>query len=255
MDLSKDINKAENSSEKKLNLPQTKMSWLSIVSFCLALFPWIFRHVIYTGLISNIVLSFILLSWPLSILAGIFAMIIIRRKNKPLKGTKLAIAGITISIASLLILIAYYNIVARKIYEPMEKINACRKNMSTLRDALKAYTNKHDGRIPASQWCDELITKESVLPETFICPTSHAKTGQSSYALNKNIVGMKLEDIPRDVVLLFETQPGWNQVGGPELFTTENHQVTWGKYGDVICIRGRAKNLPEEEIYKLRWKP
>jgi hypothetical protein len=54
------------------------------------------------------------------------------------------------------------------------------------------------------------------------------------------------------MVFLFESKPGWNQHGGPELFTFDNHDPRGGcvllKDGTVRFIR------TEEELHALRWK-
>jgi hypothetical protein len=57
---------------------------------------------------------------------------------------------------------------------------------------------------------------------------------------------------PRDVVLLFESRAGWNQCGGPELFTFDNHDP---KGGCVMLNNGEVKFIrTEEELKQLRWK-
>ena len=54
------------------------------------------------------------------------------------------------------------------------------------------------------------------------------------------------------MVLLFETKAGWNQHGGPELFTFDNHEP---KGGCVLLNDGTVKFIrTEEELQKLRWK-
>jgi hypothetical protein len=53
-------------------------------------------------------------------------------------------------------------------------------------------------------------------------------------------------------VLLFETKDGWNQHGGPELFTFDNHDP---KGGCVLLNDGSVKFIrTEEELNNLRWK-
>ncbi len=55
-----------------------------------------------------------------------------------------------------------------------------------------------------------------------------------------------------DTVLLFETKAGWNQHGGPELFTFDNHNP---KGGLVLLNDGTVKFIrTEEELKQLRWK-
>ncbi len=77
----------------------------------------------------------------------------------------------------------------------------------------------------------------------------------SDYAMNPNCT----PDSPPDMVLLFESRPGWNQHGGPELFTFDNHDPKGGCVllhsdqsrfdGDtVLFIR------TEEELHALRWE-
>jgi hypothetical protein len=58
---------------------------------------------------------------------------------------------------------------------------------------------------------------------------------------------------PPDTVLLFETKPGWNQHGGPELFTLDNHDP---KGGCVLLNDGTVRFIrTKEELAQLRWKP
>ncbi|MDI9432852.1 MAG: hypothetical protein QM570_14145 [Planctomycetota bacterium] len=57
---------------------------------------------------------------------------------------------------------------------------------------------------------------------------------------------------PPDMVLLFETKAGWNQHGGPELFTFDNHDP---KGGCVLLNDGTVKFIrTEEELHALRWR-
>jgi hypothetical protein len=58
---------------------------------------------------------------------------------------------------------------------------------------------------------------------------------------------------PADTVLLFETATGWNQHGGPELFTFDNHDA---KGGCVLLNDGTVRFVrTKEELAQLRWKP
>jgi hypothetical protein len=70
----------------------------------------------------------------------------------------------------------------------------------------------------------------------------------SDYAMNSN----RREDSPGDMVFLFESKPGWNQHGGPELFTFDNHDP---KGGLVLLNDGSVKFIrTEEELKRLRWE-
>ncbi|MCU0918237.1 MAG: hypothetical protein MUC88_27280, partial [Planctomycetes bacterium] len=86
----------------------------------------------------------------------------------------------------------------------------------------------------------------------FVCPSVHAAadendassqttiTWTSDYAMNSSC----REDSPNDVVLLFESKAGWNQHGGPELFTFDNHDP---KGGLVLLNDGAVKFIRTEE--------
>jgi hypothetical protein len=79
-------------------------------------------------------------------------------------------------------------------------------------------------------------------------PSPPVDTWISDYAMNPNCQA----DSPKDMVFLFETKAGWNQHGGPELFTFDNHDP---KGGLVLLNDGTVKFIrTEEELKQLRWK-
>ncbi len=163
----------------------------------------------------------------------------------------------------------------------------CQNKLDGLGKAFSLYAHDNDGKYPtADKWCDLLIKYADVIPRQFICISSDAIRGESSYALNKNIVGMKVSDVPSDVVLLFETNFGkdpngrqeqladrdyyrhiygsgthsssekvyrlrWNQCGGPEIITFNNHV---GKGCNVLFNDGNVEFIRARDIGKLRWK-
>lgn len=140
-----------------------------------------------------------------------------------------------------------------------------------------------------NQWCDVIVQTmrrmhitnyvldgktrrqypDRVIARRFTCPVVHAPTDAngvysppdetdplsqpadswvSDYAMNSNC----REGSPDDMVFLFESQPGWNQHGGPELFTFDNHDP---KGGCVLLNDGTVKFIrTKEELYQLQWK-
>lgn len=137
-----------------------------------------------------------------------------------------------------------------------------------------------------SQWCDDVVKfyrsqylinngimgrqfSEEWISKVFTCPSvqenvygenRHGKTNEpnspeqpepifeSCYAMNPHCE----PNSPSDTVLLFETKPGWNQHGGPELFTFDNHDPTGGC---VLLNDGTVKFIrTKEELQNLRWK-
>jgi hypothetical protein len=95
-------------------------------------------------------------------------------------------------------------------------------------------------------WCDAFTPVYGVSEEAFMCPS--AAKGKCDYAMNPNCV----YDSPANTVLLFETKPGWNQHGGPELFTFDNHDPRGGL---ALLNNGTVKFIrTEEELKLLQWK-
>jgi len=103
-----------------------------------------------------------------------------------------------------------------------------------------------------SEWCDvigprmlgfglPLTNSQGGLFESPGAKTSH-------FALNAHCTSGS----PSGTVLLFESKPGWNQRGGPELFSTDNHEPTGGL---ILLNDGTMKFIrSHDEVKKLRWK-
>lgn len=129
---------------------------------------------------------------------------------------------------------------------------ACGRNLRVLYDALRG-PGSPPMYPPASTWCDVVLERqlhrgdvERHVWRRFQCPTMDGD--RCTYALNS----LCTSDSPADTVLLFETKNGWNEHGGPELFTFENHDPRGGLVllhdGTVLFIR------TEEELMRLRWR-
>ena len=168
----------------------------------------------------------------------------------------------------------------------------CGTNLSALAKAIIVYAGGGQGRCPpADKWCDLLIRLDYAPPGQFVCDKSGAVEGESSFALNKNLAGRNLAQVPPDMVLLFETNfgqsPGgrqepfqnrdcysflsqhdyhwpkkypplkkvyklrWNQCGGPEILTTENHK---NEGCNVAFVDSRVRFVKTEELGTLKWK-
>ncbi len=142
----------------------------------------------------------------------------------------------------------------------------CAANLKNLWHRMRLYhpvsvavrqrpSAKSIGLYPASvEWCDALVqvfrrarwwnNERARNPHS--CPAS--KDDGCHYAMNPNCG----PDSPGDVVLLFEMTAGWNQHGGPELFTFDNHDP---KGGCVLLNDGTVKFIrTKEELHALRWK-
>ncbi len=136
--------------------------------------------------------------------------------------------------------------------DPFRLRARCSHNLATLWTRLP---NNGTGAYspPPKRWCDAIVSRlrddhldKDIMMAPFRCPAVYR--GQSTYALNPEC----RRNSPSDTVLLFETTPGWNEHGGPELFTFDNHNP---RGGCVILRNGTVKFIrTEEELKQLRWK-
>ena len=125
----------------------------------------------------------------------------------------------------------------------------CAENLTYLGKAMLIYAGEGDDKYPiADKWCDLLIEHAEVTPKSFRC--KGAPEGPCNYAMNINVEKMSIASQP-DMVLLFETTPGWNQVGGSEILTTENHQ---GEGCNILFVDGHIQFVKTKGLQNLKWE-
>lgn len=183
-----------------------------------------------------------------AIILGIVALVQISKSAGQLKGTGPAITGIVLPVllVPVVAILILFPALART--RQLALRTHCAANMSGLGTAMLIYTNDHDSFPTSSKWCDLLIEHAEVIPATFRC--KGAFEGPCNYAINKNIENFDTGNAPHDMVILFETHPGWNQVGGPELLTTQNHQ---GQGCNVLFIDNHVEFVKTKDLDKLKW--
>ncbi|MEN6423929.1 MAG: hypothetical protein ABFE13_01095 [Phycisphaerales bacterium] len=121
----------------------------------------------------------------------------------------------------------------------------CLANLHALGTALEVFAGEHGGVYPPSdKWCDSLVGRY-VHEAGLRCRKGDGD--RCDYAMNP------LADrwSATGVVLLFESEGGWNQAGGPELLTTERHE---DKGCSVLFVDGRVEFVRTEEIPNLKWE-
>jgi hypothetical protein len=75
------------------------------------------------------------------------------------------------------------------------------------------------------------------------------KLNWSHFAFNPNAE----PNSPGDVVLLFSTKGGWNQFGGPEIFSSDNYKEIGCVGGYVLFNNGDVRFVKPSEVSKLNW--
>ena len=187
-----------------------------------------------------------------AIICGIIGLVKISNSAGRLKGTGLAIAGIAAPVV-LIPFICCIGLLMGILMPALARVRqtayqmVCGTNLSGLSKAMLLYTSEYDDKYPtAEKWCDLLPEKATVPRKSFRC--KGASEGPCNYAMNKNVENLG-RNAPADMVLLFESKPGWNQSGGPEILTTNNHHDGC----NVLFVDGHVEFVKTGDINKLRW--
>lgn len=220
--------------------------------------------------------------WPMlalpAIICGIIALVKISGSKGTLKGTGFAITGIVIPSVMIVLVPLLLAILMPALgrVKTIAQRTICSTNLQGLGNAMIVYANDYDGQLPpADQWCDLLISETDVYPGSLICPDSDAVEGESSYAININAAGKKLDELPADMVLLFETELGkeegprteiiearanspvypkrWNQAGGPEIMSTPHSMHTDETGCNIVFIDGHVEFVSGDALQNLLW--
>ncbi|MHC4083756.1 MAG: DUF4190 domain-containing protein [Planctomycetota bacterium] len=183
-----------------------------------------------------------------AIIMGIVVLVKIPQSRGQLKGTGLAITAIALPVVLVPVLMAMLFPALARVRQIAFR-TVCGQNMSGLGTAMLIYANDYNDEFPTqTEWCDLLMKYTEMPREGFRCHGAHE--GPCNYAMNKNVWNFSKGDAPSDIVVLFETHPGWNQVGGPEMLTTENHQ----REGcNVLFADNHVEFVKTEDIRNLKW--
>jgi len=140
----------------------------------------------------------------------------------------------------------------------------CAANMFHLDRAMQMYLADYDDAFPlASSWCDAIVPYTEAKPP-FNCPA--ARNQRFSFAYNAAVAGRRRAEIQnlQEVVLLFESDAGWNAAGGPELLPEEprhfgGDRVTRANFSSSWMSRAsRERDRRKEWLREYRgliWTP
>ena len=122
----------------------------------------------------------------------------------------------------------------------------CKANLRQLCIAMMLYAQDHNDTYPVSdRWCDLLVSEVgAAIEESLRCP--EAKDSRCSYAMNPDADPCS----GADVVLLFESDRGWNASGGSEILTTRHHE---GRGCAVLFADGSVRFVKADEVVGLKW--
>ena len=121
------------------------------------------------------------------------------------------------------------------------------KLIDVLTRVIPKYCQKHDGRLPRlDNWSRDFINTD---PDSIrgLLPRELER-----FAFNENLAELQLDQIPGDVILLFEAERGENRVGNESAITAYHH---YEKGSIVMFADLRVEFVKSEDFDKLRWKP
>ncbi len=231
--------------------PKKKTSKLAIAAFVCLIAPYFFVLILfvifsYIGMPDTYSLYFFLaVKTPLflSLILGVAALIDIARNRAHLKGCGIALLSIFAFIIFMFVIIP----LLRKVPGELHSRLKCATNLKGLGTAMTIYADKfNDKWSNADKWNDFLMKECNIEKASFNC--AEAKEGLCNYAMNKYAVSA---DMPAAMILLFDSKAGWNQVGGAELLTTENHN---GEGCNILFGDGHVEFVKTEDLPKLKWK-
>ena len=168
-------------------------------------------------------------------------------------------------------------------FPPRRFKEECAEHMIEVYKALKEYSTQNEDLFLVEQWCDVLIKDHKLDSSAVSCRRFYVDhvEGECTFAININVIGMKLSEVHQDTVILFETDyfgenpekridakerdsgkylyPGrdvregaWNQVGGVDISTCSYH----AELGcNILFADGHVEFVKKKDIPNLRWKP
>jgi len=211
---------------------QRRTSRLAIVSsICLIIALLLILLFTWTGVVIFNVIASVL--FPVSFILGVTACVLITKTNE-LKGYFYTIAPISIGfVVTGVLFLMVFNVVSRRHYE---KSHTSLYNLKLLSKAIGKYAENNNGQLPKAQaWCDILLNADFNLSrDNFAHPLIEGRV----IAFNKNLDGLKLDDIPPDTVLFFEADGDLNLAGTHELIEASNFST---HHMNVILVNGRIK--------------
>lgn len=121
----------------------------------------------------------------------------------------------------------------------------CTNRIKHLALEIRNYSDDHG--LPAGRWCDAIQSTNNLI---FQCPSTPRKQ-TCGYAMNQHLKELKgLYNVMEDTVLLFESDAGWNALGGPEIAVARHRSQLL-----VALVDGSVLSVKVEDLQKLRWDP
>jgi hypothetical protein len=231
----------QNNTKTKRKTSKLSIASLIICILCIILIGLIHKKINFK---SNLLpLSIILLATfiVVNLALEVIALIQIRKNKRILAGFKLIILCLLLTVFSF---VSGFFVTAQR-FQEISHLMQCGHNIGIIGNTLIRYSNNHNNYPKPDKWCDLLVKNYGLIDiKSFRCVAN--KKAICSFSINPNAE----PDSPKDIVLVFESKPGWNQFGGPELLNLKNHK---GLGCNILFNNGYAEFVKTENINKLNW--
>lgn len=203
------------------------------------------------SLICGITGSVLFFTAIVGVILGIVSLKQIKRSNGEKSGKGIAIAGIVVSSASLVLILFIAILFAGLMLPALGAAREAARDLKTISLAkeegvqVHLYEQDYGTLPPADDW---LLTLYSVDPRDF-------DEQMANLAMNSALSEVRLDDIenPSATVLFVEVAPGDKTIsGGPELLNQAPH------HNDgylIVFADGSARYVSEDELDSLVWEP
>jgi len=252
-EMRKGIGKSTEVDKKTIEVPMIRTSRLAIVSiFCAvtAILLIFLDLLIMTPDVGRSYLTFIgVFLGGLSFVLGFVSRTIIAINKGKVKGLAYLIIAIVLGTPFILF-------IASGVYVNWNRARSEKPGKARILGfAILEYAKEESGGyLPdAETWCDTVLKYNKTVYESAFSYRS-SEPGVYNYAFNRNLSGLKLDMIPKNTVLIFESEGGWNLSGTEELLFKAPKKR---QYVHTYC--GSADIRPihvQDEAYKsVHWKP
>ncbi len=167
------------------------------------------------------------------------------RENPEIRWPAVIVTGMLASIIILFFIFADFTVLKpakKKLY-----MITSEENLKFVGVELMRYALDHNDLYPdPNRWCDLISKNEGFNKEILRCPDDNE--GPCSYALNPECRSFFA---PNDVVLAFESKPGWNQSGGSQLLYTGYNKLSGC---NVLLNDGIVRFIEPNDFNNLKWR-
>ncbi len=192
----------------------------------------------------------------IGLVLGIMALVKISKSEGRIGGKGLAIAGTSVSacVTALLLLMIPIELALMLPALSQAKSKAqtimCVNQLKQQALAVQMYADDNNGVLPAgAKWCDSLKPYLGGSTVVFHCPADSNPAAQCSYAFNARLSGLKLDKVNHGTVVLFESNGGWNAVGGSEQMTPRHGRII------LVALADGSVQQYHGDPRQLRWDP